>query len=76
MAPSFLSVREVSRQYGISVSSVYAWVSQGRFPPPRKFGRTSRWASEELDTWLTQQPRGIERKEIARLRKAKSCRQC
>ncbi|WP_288356337.1 helix-turn-helix domain-containing protein [uncultured Cycloclasticus sp.] len=46
----FLSVANVSTRYGIGVSTVWAWVKEGKLPSPYKFGdRCTRWKSSELD---------------------------
>ncbi|PPJ43945.1 helix-turn-helix domain-containing protein [Pseudoxanthomonas sp. KAs_5_3] len=49
------SVQSVARRLGISRSRIYAWVSQGRFPPPTKLGRSSRWMVDEVDAWIRRQ---------------------
>lgn len=45
-------IQSVARRLGISRSTIYAWISQGRFPCPRKLGRSSRWLVSEVDAWV------------------------
>lgn len=47
------SIQSVARRLGIGRSTIYAWVSQGRFPYPRKLGRSSRWPVSEVDEWVS-----------------------
>jgi len=38
---------------GISRSTLNLWVSQGKFPKPRKLGqRLNVWSSTDIDSWL------------------------
>jgi len=36
-------------------SRVYALIDEGKFPPPIKIGRSSRWLKSEIDSWITDQ---------------------
>ena len=42
----------VCARYGLSRSTLYAWIKQGRFPAPVKLGpRASAWALADLERW-------------------------
>ncbi|MEW8293624.1 MAG: helix-turn-helix domain-containing protein [Candidatus Thiodiazotropha sp.] len=46
----YLPVKDVSRRYGVGVSTVWQWVKDGLLPAPVKFGqRCTRWDSDELN---------------------------
>lgn len=46
----FLSVTDVSKRYGIGISTVWAWVKEEKLPSPYKFShRVTRWKCSELD---------------------------
>ncbi|MEW8606843.1 MAG: helix-turn-helix domain-containing protein [Candidatus Thiodiazotropha sp.] len=46
----YLSVKDVSRRYGVGVSTVWQWVKEDFLPAPVKFGqRCTRWDSDELN---------------------------
>jgi prophage regulatory protein len=45
------AVRE--RAGGASDTSIWRWVRDGRFPPPRKIGpRAVGWLKSEIDDWV------------------------
>jgi len=49
-APKFLRLKQVKARYGVSGSSIWSWVKQGKFPKPVKLSEnTSAWVTEELD---------------------------
>lgn len=51
--PRVLRRREVERRVGHSRSTLYAWISQGRFPAPVRVGaRTVAWVESEVSDWL------------------------
>lgn len=56
MEDRYVSIKTVIEQFGISRTSIYKWMSEGRFPKARKFGRTSRWALSEVETWANESP--------------------
>ena len=44
--------KEVAITYGIGRSTLWSWVSKGRFPQPVKIGaRTTRWHGSDLLAW-------------------------
>jgi excisionase family DNA binding protein len=56
----YLDVKEVAKEYGLAVSTVYAMVSQHRIPF-FKMGRRTKFDRLQLDKWIlanTVNPRG------------------
>ena len=48
----FLRRPAVTERYGLPVSTLYDWISKGRFPKPVRLGeRAVGWAIEELEAW-------------------------
>jgi prophage regulatory protein len=48
-----LRINQVISRVGLSRSTIYELVSQGRFPPPAKLGlRAVGWSSEAIDGWI------------------------
>jgi len=46
----FLRAKEVCARLGISKSTLYKYIAEGRLPAPRKLGsRTSVWPSSQID---------------------------
>ncbi|MBQ7315545.1 MAG: helix-turn-helix domain-containing protein [Clostridia bacterium] len=46
----YYSVRQLANRYGVSVSTLYRWVREGRFPAGHAWGpRTRRWKRTELE---------------------------
>jgi prophage regulatory protein len=51
----FIRLPEVVRRVGISRSSVWLWVRQGRFPRPVRVGpRVTCWRESEVDRWIAE----------------------
>jgi prophage regulatory protein len=50
-------LREVLARTGLARSTVYLYVSQGRFPTPVPLGspRAVGWVSSEIDDWINRQ---------------------
>lgn len=49
----FLRIGDVTKMAGLSRSTVYAWVRQGRFPAPYQQGPNwSRWSEQEVRLWM------------------------
>ena len=44
-----INVKEVAREYGVHVSTVYRWAEQNIIPASRKWGSTRRWFKEEIE---------------------------
>ncbi len=56
-----MRLKEVIHVCGISRSTVYLWMSQGRFPLSRRIGGGSvGWNSEEIEQWVNLQLDGEE----------------
>tara|TARA_B100001250_G_scaffold390265_1_gene390084 strand:+ start:205 stop:390 length:186 start_codon:yes stop_codon:yes gene_type:complete len=52
-----LRVKEVSQLTGVSIRSIYRWMSQDKFPKQRKFGaQVSLWCEKEVLQWMNTQP--------------------
>jgi len=45
----------LSGYVGMGRSRIYALIDEGKFPPPIKIGRSSRWLKSEIDSWITEQ---------------------
>lgn len=53
MSKMIVRLPGVKARTGLSRSTIYLWVSQGRFPKPVSLGaRSVGWISSDLDTWL------------------------
>lgn len=51
-----LRLPEVRQRTGLSTSSVYQQMKDGRFPPLVRIGvRTSAWCEDEVDAWIATQ---------------------
>ena len=47
-----LTLSDVENCTGFRKSSLYAFISNKKFPPPIKIGRSSRWLSSEVQDWI------------------------
>lgn len=54
-SPALLAFELVSNYVSMGRSRVYALIDEGKFPPPIKIGRSSRWLKSEIDSWITEQ---------------------
>ena len=46
-------VQEVSEITGLGVSTIWAWIKQGRFPQPIKLGKRSTfWTATDIDKFI------------------------
>lgn len=52
--PRLLALPQVRSMLGIGKTKLYALVNTGKFPPPIKIGKSSRWLHSEIDAWLEQ----------------------
>lgn len=52
---TFLRLPKVLQITGLARATIYALISQGRFPAPIKLStRSSAWISSEIDEWMQQ----------------------
>ena len=48
----FLRLHHVKERLGISSSSIWAWVKQGKFPKPIKLSKnTTAWIESDIEEW-------------------------
>lgn len=47
-----LRLSEVVERIGFKKSSIYLWISEGKFPQPLKLGQSTRWVASEVESWL------------------------
>ncbi len=53
MVQQILRRKEVEKRLGLSRSSIYIMMAEGRFPKPIKLGRRAvGWRSDDLQNWL------------------------
>ncbi len=51
----FLRLPKVLERTGLSRSTIYVWLEQGRFPRPVSLGaRAVGWIESEVDEWIRQ----------------------
>jgi len=56
MATAILRLPTVKARTGLSRSTIYLRISEGRFPKPISLGgRAVGWVEEEINAWLNQQ---------------------
>ena len=49
-------ITAVSAKTGISKTTIYSLVQQGKFPVPRKVGGSVAWLSADIITWMASLP--------------------
>lgn len=50
---TLLRIKDVKEITGLGISTIYAKVAQGQFPPPIKLtSKTSAWVSSEIQSWV------------------------
>ena len=53
MEKSFFKLPTVQQRTGLSRSTIYAFISQGRFPKPVLLGaRSVGWLNADIDAWI------------------------
>ena len=53
----FLRRREVEARTCLSKGAIYAGMSQGSFPRPRRIGkRAVAWREQDIEAWIAEQP--------------------
>ena len=46
---------EVQQRVGLGRSTIYRWMSEGKFPKPVQLGGYAvAWAEEEIETWIAE----------------------
>lgn len=45
---AYLKLEEVAQFAGLGKSTIWRLVANGQFPPPHKFGRSSRWLLSDI----------------------------
>ena len=62
MSPTILRLPQVKGRVGLSRSSIYLAVSQGKFPQPVRLGdRAVGWLESEVEAWLREKVDGARR---------------
>lgn len=49
---ALLRIERVTAKCGLSKSKIYELIRLGKFPKPIQEGRTSRWLSTDIDSWI------------------------
>jgi len=76
-----LTARELRKAIGVSTTTLWRWVRDGKFPPQVRIGSLVRWKRSEVDAWLQartdertistvarERPKGVQRAEGRRSR--------
>lgn len=51
---NFLRIVDVMKKTGIAKSTIWLWVSEGKFPKPIKLSpRITVWNEKEIDNWIS-----------------------
>jgi prophage regulatory protein len=51
--PSLIRLEEVQRRTGMSRSTIYRWMQEGKFPRSRSLGgRIAAWSEAEVEAWI------------------------
>ena len=63
-----LKFAEVQERVNLPKSQIYRLIGKGEFPAPLKFGKASRWRSDEIHSWIISDhhPRELSRPKNAR----------
>lgn len=57
MTSTILRLPDVERRIGLSSSTIYAMMADGRFPRPIRIGkRAVGWPSDVVDDWVLDRP--------------------
>ena len=53
----YIDIKEVTRKLSIARSTVYLWMSTGKFPQPKRIGLgCSRWLESEVMEYMESRP--------------------
>lgn len=47
-----IDIRSVSERINYGKSTIYRWIKEGKFPPPKKAGSRNRWRDSEVSAWM------------------------
>jgi len=73
MANIILRLAAVKTRTGLSRSSIYLWIAQGKFPAPISLGaRAVGWVESEVDEWLAHRIAESRRESCAHLMRRQS----
>ena len=51
---NFLRIKDVMKMTGIAKSTIWLWVSEGKFPKPIKLSpRITVWDSDKIEEWMS-----------------------
>jgi prophage regulatory protein len=51
-----IRLKEVQHRVGLGRSTIYRWMSEGRFPKPVQLGgHAVAWSQEDIDDWIVEQ---------------------
>lgn len=65
---NILRIAGVSKKVGLSKSSIWKFIHEGRFPAPLELGLKARgWRESDLDEWLSNRPVAQLKQPIARV---------
>lgn len=56
-----MDVRAVAALLRVSARTVQRLVSSGRFAPPFRVGRSTRWTREAVETWIEEKVKAAEK---------------
>jgi prophage regulatory protein len=57
-AATILRRKQVELRTGLSRSTIYAWVKDGRFPAPVSLGaKAVGWLQSDIDSWISERVR-------------------
>jgi excisionase family DNA binding protein len=48
----YYRIKQLIEILSISKSTIYAFIQQGRFPRPQKFGRVSLWSKDDIEQFI------------------------
>ena len=50
---AYLTAKETAADLKVSVSTLYRWIDEGKFPKPKRIASTVRWDSETVKAFMT-----------------------
>ena len=60
MSDNILRRKQVEQRCGLARSTIYHWISKGRFPAPILLGkRAVGWLESEVDEWIADRHRSV-----------------